>query len=145
MIRTTRPTRDRMLMEVANVISKRSTCSLASVGVVIAHEGRILSSGYNGAPAGMLHCSHGDMAWNEQHTCDISVHAEANAIAYAARHGVSIEGAWLYSTHMPCMNCAKLIVNAGIQKVYWTHEYRNPMGLTLLEAAGLQTQYVDFD
>ena len=102
-------------MQVAEVFATRSTCSRAHVGVVIAREGRILTTGYNGAPAGMAHCNHSP---DEVNGCQNAVHAEANAIAYAARYGISLEGAELYSTFMPCLACAQLVINAGIQQIF---------------------------
>lgn len=131
-----RPSRDEICLQVAGVVSQRSTCNLAQVGVVIARDGRILSTGYNGAPAGMDHCSH-DRGWTDSPTCDLAVHAEANAIAYAARWGIGLEGATLYSTHQPCINCAKLVVNSGIVEVHGVLPYRDDKGITLLTDAGL--------
>jgi dCMP deaminase len=124
------------MLDIAEVMSRRATCALASVGVVIARDGRIISTGYNGAPAGMEHCHH-DLAWGESEPCLISVHAEANALAYAARLGNSTDGGTLYSTHMPCINCAKLIVNSGIVRVVGCHPYRDTYGVELLFNAGI--------
>lgn len=69
--------------------------------------------------------------------CTTAVHAEANAIAFAARYGLLLEGAFLYTTHMPCLNCCMLIVNAGIAAVVWDQDYRDESGLKLLEVAGV--------
>lgn len=122
-----------MLMDVAAIVATRSTCSRAHVGVVIAREGRILTTGYNGAPAGMDHCTHTP---DDRGGCQVSVHAEVNAIAYAARYGISLEGAELYSTFMPCLPCAQVIINAGIREIFVKHLYRDKAGMQLLEAAG---------
>lgn len=152
---STRPTREEALMSVAEVFATRSTCSRAHVGVVIAREGRILTTGYNGAPAGMDHCDHSseyELHYDEETTrqlygtmgkppdrgCTVSVHAEANAIAYAARYGIGLEGAELYSTYVPCLPCAQLVINAGISKIFVKHLYRDKAGGQLLKAAGIE-------
>jgi len=122
-----------MLMSQALIISTRGTCSRAQVGAIITREGRPISTGYNGAPAGLAHCEHG----GEEKGCEVAVHAEMNAIAFAARFGVGTENAALYCTHEPCANCAKLIINAGISEVYYLEPYRLHDGLHLLETAGV--------
>lgn len=102
----------------------------------------------------MPHCSHecdcgypgeGGLLFKGKHVsncasvvpCTQAVHAEANAIAFAARYGLALEAAFLYTTHMPCLNCCMLIVNAGIAAVVWDIDYRDDAGLKLLEAAGV--------
>lgn len=134
----TRPSRVEMLLEVAGVIARRSTCNRLNVGAVIARDGRILTTGYNGPPKGMEHCEH-DL---HEGACQLAVHSEANAIAFSARYGTALDGAELFITHSPCHNCAKLIINAGIIRVYYAIEYREPHGLDLLELAGVETQWV---
>jgi dCMP deaminase len=153
-----RPTREQMLMEMAGVAAKRSTCSRAQVGVVIARDGRVLVTGYNGAPSGLPHCSHEcDCSYDEvveggvpvrrihkpecnsKEPCVISVHAEANAIAYAARWGISLEDSELYTTMVPCLPCAQLLVNSGVIMVYFQSEYRDGRGLELLKNASIGT------
>lgn len=121
-----------MLLDVANVVAGRSTCSRLHVGAVLARDGRILSTGYNGAPTGAEHCAHVD-----DQPCATSVHAEANALVFAARHGVATDGAQLYATHAPCAGCAGLIVNAGIRAVVYAQPYRSAAGLDRLRAAGI--------
>lgn len=136
-----RPSRDQVLMEVANAFASRGTCGRARVGAAIARDGRVLVTGYNGPPAGLPHC---DSECLQRHTggCFLAVHAEANAIAYAARHGIGVEGATLYSTHLPCLSCAQLIINAGISRVLYSTDYRDHSGRLLLEAAGIDTMYL---
>lgn len=157
---STRPTRDQALMQVAEVFATRSTCSRAHVGVVIARDGRILSTGYNGAPAGMAHCDHtneakiifdpithkelyGSAGKPPDPGCKVAVHAEANAIAYAAQHGIQLSGADLYSTYMPCLPCAQLVINSGIQRVLVRTLYRDRSGMRLLEAAQIEITVLD--
>lgn len=129
-----RPTRDQMLMDMAQVIASRGTCTRLHVGAVIARDGRSLSMGYNGAPAGMPHCNH-TMDEDPSVTCPRVVHAEANAIIWAARWGVSTDGTELFTTHMPCLVCANLIVNAGIMRVVYSIDYRVRDGLDMLRQA----------
>jgi dCMP deaminase len=138
-----RPSRTEWLMRLATIISTRGTCNRAQVGAIIVREGRTISTGYVGAPSGLPHCVAAGDEIGPDGGCTRTVHAEANAIAFAARFGTSTEDAELYCTHSPCVNCAKLIINAGIRRVVYEHEYRDQSGLALLEAAGVgYCQYV---
>jgi len=148
-----RPSRDENLMEHARLEGERGTCSRNKVGVVFAREGRILISGYNGAPRGVEHCSHecdcgkseGLKLLHDPHDsdclvlkpCSVSVHAEANAIAFAARHGVRLDGSDMHCTVTPCLSCAQLVINAGVVRASFDREYRDRSGLILLEQAGI--------
>jgi dCMP deaminase len=141
-------------MKVALAWSEQSTCSRMSVGCVVALDGRTLSSGFNGAPRGMPHCDHectcGWLTDGQYHKDDcasqpdncVAVHAEANAIAFAARHGIALLGSTLYTTLTPCVKCAQLIVNAGIARVVWRAVYRDTSGLDLVVASGISTRQV---
>lgn len=130
---------DAVLLDVARSMARRGTCSRLQVGAVLAVDGRICSTGFNGSPHGLSHCDH---PFSEllprpidASTCTTSVHAEANAVAFAARHGVSIQRATLYCTHTPCVHCAMLLVNAGIVRVVCATRYRSDAGVrVLLEA-----------
>lgn len=147
----TRPSIHQTLMEVAKVMSQRSTCSRAQVGAVIARDTRIVESGYNGSPAGLEHCNHACTCpdyWDDsEHSveckslepCELSTHAEANAIAVAAKHGTRTDGTTMYVTLSPCINCAKLIINAGIAAVVYDRIYRETSGLDLLKLAKVET------
>lgn len=126
--------RHEMHMWNAYIASLRSTCNRAQVGAVIVQDGRVVSSGYAGAPSGLPHCG---PECNLSQPCDRTVHAEAGAITYAARVGISTQGATLYCTHCPCLECAKLIINSGIQNVYYETPYRKKEGLQLLDQAGV--------
>lgn len=127
-----RPSREDMLTEIAFVVAKRSTCNRLNVGAVIALEARVLSMGYNGPPSGIEHCQH-----ENGEPCAQAVHAEANAIVFAARHGIPTQCTQLYVTHMPCLACAQLIINAGIVELFYSRPYRDQAGLDLLRSAGI--------
>lgn len=129
-----RITRYQMLMDMAGVVAQRSTCSRHQVGAIISRDSRVLSTGYNGAPAGMAHCVHTD----PRVPCVDAVHAEANAIAFAARHGIATLGAVLHTTLMPCLKCSQLIINSGIVGVSYMETYRDQSGMDLMVAAGIQ-------
>lgn len=147
-----RPTTDWVLMTTAFAWAEKSSCDRAQVGAVISRAGRSFSSGYNGAPKGMPHCDHscdcrGLTLWDNpnhppncrsQQPCKNVVHAEANAIAFAARYGVGTDGAEIHCTRIPCMTCAGLIINAGITRVVWYEEHRDMEGLLRLGEAGLE-------
>lgn len=153
-----RPARAQTLMSSAYLWARRSTCSRLNVGCVIEREGRILVQGYNGAPAGLPHCNHecnctsllsrggeryvmppGEHApmCASQIPCKRAVHAEQNAISFAARWGVGLEGATAWVTHQPCLSCAMSIINAGIVAVNYQERYRIREGTDLLTEAGV--------
>jgi dCMP deaminase len=135
-----RPDIDETLMAIAALWAQRGTCSRAAVGVVVALEGRIITTGYNGAPSGMPHCVHPTDAMisgSSEVGCTSAVHAEANALAFAAKNGTPTNGATLYTTLTPCVPCAQLIINAGIVRVVAHTPYRVMDGWNLLYDAGL--------
>lgn len=127
-----RPTRDEMFMEMARLVAQRSTCLRKQVGAMIVKDSRTVSIGYNGPPAGQQHCTEETCLGSG---CDRSIHAEMNVIAFAAKHGVAIEGATMYCTMSPCVNCAKVIINSGISRLVYGEEYRSSAGLLLLDEA----------
>ena len=136
-----RPSRDTILMEIAKLMAQRSTCTRKNVGALAAKEGRVLVTGYNGAPSGLPHCTElGGCPLDENGGCSNSVHAEANLIAFAAKYGISLQGAVVYTTCSPCLNCARLLINAGIVEVIYSEEYRDPGGLELLKRAGVKVR-----
>lgn len=122
-------------MEMAWALAGRGTCDRLQVGALIARDSRVISTGYNGNVAGSPHCNH--MAHADDNPCTTAVHAEANALVFAARHGVAVHKADLFTTHMPCLNCAKLIVNAGIWRIYYERDYRLREGVEMLIDSGL--------
>ncbi|NJN64580.1 MAG: deaminase [Acidobacteria bacterium] len=115
---------DSYFMGIAKQVATRSTCDRKHVGAVIVREKTILSTGYNGSVRGLAHCDDVGHLMENGH-CVRTVHAEANAIAQAAWNGVSVRGAEIYVTASPCFNCFKLIVNAGIVKIFYGEFYRD--------------------
>jgi len=136
-----RPSRDDVCMQMAEVVSRRGTCGRAQVGAILARDGRVLATGYNGPPSGLPHCFDADGCTGldrvAENGCKRSVHAEANCIAFAARHGLATEGATLFCTTLPCLRCAELIINAGIYRVVYATDYRIKDGEILLQQAGV--------
>lgn len=110
-------------MDIATAVATRATCDRLHVGAVIVKGRAILSTGYNGSIRGLGHCDDLGHLMEDNH-CVRTVHAEANAIAHAARNGTSVLGATLYVTAKPCFSCFKLIVNAGIVEVVYGSAYR---------------------
>ena len=126
---------DYALMDIAGIIGESGTCTRLQVGAILTQDRRIISTGYNGAPSGILHCYHQE---GDERPCEATVHAEANTIAFAAKNGVNTEGSVLYTTHSPCVTCARLLVNAGVKEVIFQHEYRDARGLGELAAGGVK-------
>ncbi len=124
-----RPSWDEYFLEIAKVVSTRSTCDRANVGAVIAKNKVILSTGYNGAPRGLPHCDDVGHEIAGGH-CIRTIHAEANAIAQAARNGAPIEGATIYLTISPCYDCFKMMINGGIKEVVYKEFYMSRYGLS---------------
>jgi dCMP deaminase len=125
-------------MKIASAVSERSTCDRAFVGCVLVLDKRILTTGFNGAPAGQDHCDEVGHLMVDGH-CVRTIHAETNAIIQAALHGVSTRGATCYVTHLPCINCTKALINAGIIRIVYQDAYRvdeNAMGF--LNAAEIE-------
>jgi dCMP deaminase len=123
-------------MEVARTVATRATCPRASVGAVLVREHRILTTGYNGAPRHVSHCTEVGCELVGGH-CVRSTHAEANAVVQGALHGVQLEGAIAYCTHQPCVHCAKLLISAGIVRVVYEAAYDDPFSQRLLAEAGV--------
>lgn len=139
-----RLTIDEYFLEIADVVSKRSTCLRNKVGAVIVKDKQILSTGYNGAPRGTSHCLDigcvrdiENIQSGTRHEKCRAVHAEQNAIIQAAIHGVGISGATLYCTHQPCVLCAKMIINSNIKRVVYTKSYPDTDSIEFFEAAGI--------
>ena len=131
-----RPGWDEYFMQVAHTVSTRATCPRASVGCVLIRDHRILTTGYNGAPRGVAHCTEVGCTLVNDH-CLRATHAEANAVVQAALHGVSLQHATAYCTHQPCVNCSKLLISAGIVKIVYAEAYPDPVASQLLAEAGV--------
>jgi dCMP deaminase len=136
-----RISRNQALMDCAWTWQKRSTCLRLHVGAIVAREGRILVTGYNGAPSGIEHCNPENCGPDSP--CTRAVHAEANCIAFAARHGISLQGTQLVTTDSPCVDCAKLIINAGIKDVLYWRPYRDISPLKLFAYGGVTVTKFD--
>ena len=126
------------LMQTAKIWSQRGTCNRKSVGAVIARDTRIISTGYVGSPPGLPHCTDAGCLI-DPHTggCVRTLHAETNAIAFAAAKGLSVERTSLYVTLSPCVSCSKLIVASRISEVYYNEAYRDSSGLDYLLMGGV--------
>jgi dCMP deaminase len=126
MVRKTHHRKDwhEYFMDIAQMVSTRSTCDRKHIGAVIVRDKTILSTGYNGSIRGRPHCSEIGCDMENEH-CVATIHAEANAIIQAAKNGVAIDGGEIYTTASPCWNCFKLIANSGIKKIYYGEFYRD--------------------
>ena len=140
-----RPSWETYFMDIARLVSSRSTCRRRSVGAVIVKDKRILSTGYNGAPSGLSHCLDIGclreklmVASGQRHELCRGIHAEQNAIIQAAYHGFSIKTSILYCTNLPCAICTKMIINAGICRIYYQEGYADELSLTMLGEAGVE-------
>jgi len=123
-------------MEVARTVATRATCPRASVGAVLVRDHRILTTGYNGAPRRVAHCTEVGCELINGH-CVRSTHAEANAVVQGALYGVPLEGATAYCTHQPCINCAKLLISAGVVRIVYDAAYPDPFAQEMLAEAGV--------
>lgn len=123
-------------------MATRATCPRKSVGcVIVSSDNRILCTGYNGAPPKLPHCTDVGCDMLDSH-CVRANHAETNALAQAARHGISIEGAEVYLTTFPCWNCFRQLISAGVTKVVFADGYRiNPRVLTAARDSGIKVFY----
>ncbi len=140
-----RPSWDEYFIEIARLVATRSTCLRRRVGAVIVKDRRILATGYNGAPSGIAHCAQVGclreklgVPSGERHELCRGLHAEQNAIIQAALHGVSVKGAWLYSTTFPCIICTKMLINAGIERIYYLEGYPDELSADMLKEAGIE-------
>lgn len=132
-------------MDITELVAKRSTCRRRAVGAVLVKDKRILSTGYNGAPSNIRHCidigclrEDLGIPSGEKHELCRGIHAEQNAIIQAAYHGVAISGATLFCTNLPCAICAKMIINANIQKIYYLDGYADTISKEMLDEAGIE-------
>ena len=139
-----RPNWDDYFMKIAEDVATRSTCIRRNVGAIIVKDKRILSTGYNGAPTNIAHCTEetclrtmNNVPSGERHELCRGLHAEQNAIIQAALHGVSIKDASIYITHHPCSICTKMLINSGIRKIICRSAYDDPFATELITKSGI--------
>jgi dCMP deaminase len=133
-----RPDWDSYFMKIAYAVSERSTCDRAFVGCVLVLDKRILTTGFNGSPAGQSHCDEIGHLIIDEH-CIRTIHAETNAIIQAALHGVTTRGCTCYVTHFPCINCTKVLINAGITRLIYHIAYQlDENALEFLRSANIE-------
>jgi dCMP deaminase len=145
MRRLSRPGSDEYFLKIASVVAERSTCRRHHVGAVAVRDKHILATGYNGAPSGFKDCLElgclrdelGIPSGERQEVCR-GIHAEQNVIIQAALHGVSLEGSTIYATHTPCVLCAKMLVNAKIQRFVSFGRYSDDSFIELFKEAGIE-------
>ncbi|MDR1472134.1 MAG: cytidine/deoxycytidylate deaminase family protein [Synergistaceae bacterium] len=142
-----RPEWDAYFMAMALLASTRSTCVRRRVGAVIVKDNRVLATGYNGAPAGTMHCADTGclrrrlgIPSGERHEICRGAHAEMNAISQAASSGTSIRSCAIYVTAEPCSMCSKLLINAGCARIVCMYPYPDDLSRTLLEEAGIASE-----
>ena len=145
-----RPSWETYFMNITNLVAERSTCLRRAVGAVIVKDKRILSTGYNGAPTGLRHClevgclrEQLGVESGKMHELCRGIHAEQNAIIQAAYHGVSVKDASLFCTNQPCSICARMIINAGIRKIFFQSSYADTLAEELLDEAGIELKKID--
>lgn len=163
--------KDQTFLLMALILSELGTCDRKQVGAIITREGRAVSWGFNGAPPGAPHCEENEHGWlgTDEHLenlhpeagageahwqaarlaadrgCTNATHAEANALAFAARQGISTEGGTCYVTVSPCEVCARLLIAAGIREIIYAEEYRDRRGIEILRGAGITCLHRDSD
>jgi dCMP deaminase len=140
-----RPSWEEYFMDIARLVARRSTCLRRQVGAVVVKEKNILATGYNGTPSGITHCSEVGclrqklgVPSGERHELCRGLHAEQNAIIQAAKHGVNIAEATLYTTHSPCIICSKMIINAGIRRIVYLEGYPDTLATEMLDESGIE-------
>jgi len=139
---TDRVSWENYFMNIAKEVSTRSTCDRKSVGAVIVRDKNILSTGYNGSIKGLPHCDEAGHEMVDGH-CIRTTHAEANAIAQAAKHGARVDTAEIYVTASPCYNCFKIIANSGIKTIYYDEFYRDERILKHAKEARIELVHLD--
>jgi dCMP deaminase len=145
-----RPSWDEYFLEVANLVSKRSTCIRRRVGAVLVKDKKILATGYNGAPAGLAHCldigclrEKLKIPSGERHELCAGLHAEQNVLVQAALYGISTRGSILYVTNQPCIICAKMLINAGIKDIVISAGYPDKLARKFLKEAKIKIRIMN--
>jgi dCMP deaminase len=131
-------------MDITRLVARRSTCIRRQVGAVVVKDKRILATGYNGVPTGLPHCEEvgcirelQKIPSGQRHELCRGLHAEQNTIIQAAFHGISINGATLFCTTLPCSICLKMLINAGIREIIYEQGYPDDLAHSLLEQSDL--------
>ncbi len=139
-----RPSWEEYFMSITALVAERSTCLRRKVGAILVRDKRIIATGYNGAPSGIRHCldvgclrEQQGIPSGERHELCRGLHAEQNAIIQAALHGVSVAGATLFCTNMPCSICSKMLINARIETIYYREGYADTLSTSLLAEASI--------
>ncbi len=139
-----RPSWNEYFLTIATMVASRSTCLRRRVGAVLVSDKRILSTGYNGPPRGLVHCAQRGclreelgIPSGERHEICRGLHAEQNAIIQAALFGVSIKESVLYCTTFPCIICSKMLINSGVKAIYYIDGYPDELSLEMLKEAGV--------
>ena len=153
---------DKALMKTANIWAEESSCNRAKVGCVLAIDGRVITTGYNGTISGADNCCEdacevcggtGKVASYEEQECDrcggkgltskkTVVHAEANAVLFASKNGIPTDGATAYVTLMPCVECSKMLMQSGIHRVVYEKDYRDKSGIEFLKKHGMKVEKI---
>jgi dCMP deaminase len=146
-----RPEWDEYFLDIARLVSSRSTCLRRAVGAIFVRDKRILATGYNGAPSGLRHCEEvgcirerEGIPSGERHELCRGIHAEQNAILQAAQFGISLKGSILYCTNQPCVLCAKMLINTGVEKIVVMGEYPDKLASEMLDEAGIKITVKSF-
>ena len=139
-----RPDWNEYFMEMAELAAKRASCLRRKVGAVLVKNKKVLATGYNGAPKDIEHCEitgclreEMEVPSGERHEICRGVHAEQNLVAQAAFHGVKTEGSTVYCTHQPCIICTKILINAGVKKIYYQNAYSDPFAEKMLRQSDI--------
>jgi dCMP deaminase len=144
-----RPSWDEYFLEIARIVSKRSTCMRRKVGALVVKDRRILATGYNGTPSGITHCAKVGclrqklkIPSGKRHELCRGLHAEQNVLLQAALYGISLRGSMLYITNFPCIICTKMIINAGIKEIVIAGSYPDKMARGFLDEAGTKVRKI---
>jgi len=139
-----RPDWTKYFMDITRLVARRSTCIRRQVGAIVVKDKRILATGYNGVPTGLAHCEdtgcireQNNIPSGQRHELCRGLHAEQNTIIQAAFHGISINGATLFCTTLPCSICLKMLINAGITAIIYEQGYPDELTESLLNETDL--------
>ena len=138
-------------MHIVDLVRERSTCLRRHVGALAVRDNRILATGYNGVPTGLAHCldtgclrAELGIPSGQRHEICRGLHAEQNVLIQAATHGISIQGAEIYSTTYPCVLCCKMLINCGIRHIYYAENYPDELSQAMLKEAGIPVTHIPF-